>query len=376
MRNYFRVRTRFDSFIINMKNKGQQSRIRIKDIARLAGVSEGTVDRVIHQRGEVSAKSQEAVSRALEELNYSPNLFARSLASRRQYRFVCLIPEYRPGDYWQRVDDGFSEAGEEFLQYHVHIERRYFNQFDASSFQQTAEAVLADLPDAVIMAPIFRQETLEFVGRLSEEEVPFSFVDSMLDEADFVTYYGQHSFQSGYIMAKLLAGLLHGDAEVVVVRTQRKHGAVSNQTHNRYCGFMQYMKENRVSARIKLVDIEMKDDDEASNLEVLREAFRIHKNIKAAVTFNSKVYRLAMHLEALGRNEVSLLGYDLLEKNTDYLRRDRIAYLIAQRPDRQAYYSVRDMCRKLIFGQPVTRIHYVPIDVLMKENIDYYTDFE
>ena len=50
-----------------MKNK--DTKIRIKDIATLAGVSEGTVDRVLHNRGEVSAKSREAVTKVLEEMN-------------------------------------------------------------------------------------------------------------------------------------------------------------------------------------------------------------------------------------------------------------------------------------------------------------------
>ena len=49
----------------------QQKRIRIKDIAKLAGVSAGTVDRVVHNRGNVSAKSREAVEKVLKEVNYA-----------------------------------------------------------------------------------------------------------------------------------------------------------------------------------------------------------------------------------------------------------------------------------------------------------------
>jgi len=67
--------------------KTQNTKIRIKDIATLAGVSEGTVDRVLHNRGEVSEKSKAAVEKILEEINYSPNLLARSLASKKHYRF-------------------------------------------------------------------------------------------------------------------------------------------------------------------------------------------------------------------------------------------------------------------------------------------------
>ena len=48
-------------------------RITIKDIAERAGVSSGTVDRVLHNRPSVSKKALAKVKTALEELNYEPN---------------------------------------------------------------------------------------------------------------------------------------------------------------------------------------------------------------------------------------------------------------------------------------------------------------
>jgi LacI family transcriptional regulator len=101
-----------------------------------------------------------------------------------------------------------------------------------------------------------------------------------------------------------------------------------------------------------------------------------YSNIKAAITFNSKVNRLARHFEELNYSKIKLVGYDLLEENVRYLKSGYISYLIAQRPDKQTYFTVRDMCKKLIFGQPVNRINYVPIDILMKENIDDFMLFD
>lgn len=42
--------------------------IKIKDIARMAGVSAGTVDRILHNRGNVSASSRAAVEKVLAEI--------------------------------------------------------------------------------------------------------------------------------------------------------------------------------------------------------------------------------------------------------------------------------------------------------------------
>lgn len=354
--------------------KELKSKIRIKDIATLAGVSEGTVDRVLHQRGDVSEKSRLAVTKVLEEMNYTPNLFARSLASKKQYRFVCLYPEFQPGEYWETVDKGFNQAAKDFIHYNVHIDKRSYSQFDANSFIAGSKEILNNLPDAVLISPIFRDETIEFTRELAAHGIPFSFIDSTIDELDFLTYYGQNSYKSGYIAAKLLLESLSEKSTILVIRTQRK-GSVSNQTISRNKGFSQYIEDHNLHERFKLINVEFANDDEELNRERLAEVFEANANIKGAITFNSKVYRLAMHLVDLNHTDVRLIGYDLLNQNADYLKQGVISYLIAQRPDKQAYLTVRDMCRELIFKQEIKKINYVPIDILIKENIEDYMYF-
>ena len=70
------------------------SNIRIVDIAKMAGVSVGTVDRVIHNRGRVSEENRKKVQTILEMVHYQPNLMARSLASKKQYHFVAITLLY------------------------------------------------------------------------------------------------------------------------------------------------------------------------------------------------------------------------------------------------------------------------------------------
>jgi LacI family transcriptional regulator len=155
------------------------------------------------------------------------------------------------------------------------------------------------------IAPIFKEESLKFTNELKANHIPFSFIDSMIEEADFVTYYGQNSVQSGYIAAKFVLNSLPEFSKVLVIRTQRK-GAVSNQTLNRYNGFMQYMADNQLKDKIELINLELKDDDENTNFELLSNVFSVHANIKASITFNSKVFRLAKHLQTLNHSSKTI----------------------------------------------------------------------
>ena len=95
----------------------QQDRIRIKDIAQMAGVSVGTVDRVLHSRSGVSESSRIKVEEILQKLNYQPNMYASALASNKKYRFACLLPSHNEGDYLERCGARHATGRDSFLRF-------------------------------------------------------------------------------------------------------------------------------------------------------------------------------------------------------------------------------------------------------------------
>lgn len=354
--------------------KMEKANIRIKDIAMLAGVSEGTVDRVLHDRGEVSQKTREKVQRVLQEIDYSPNLLARSLATKKNYFLACIIPEHNSNEYWQSVENGFDQAARDFSHYNVKLKKYYYDQFDVRSFTLLTQSVLKDRqPDALIIAPIFKEETMKLLQTPEFESVPFSFIDSMIEEKNFLTYYGQNSFQSGYIASKLMTQSILPDSRVLVIRNKRK-GAPSNQTIARKRGFIQYLNDHELSD-VELLDLELSENDDEANYQMLNEIFEKYDNIRGVITFNSRIYRLAKYFEKLKVHHITLIGYDLLEENVRYLKNGVVTYLLAQRPEKQAYFTIRDICMKLIMKQEVKNINYMPVDIIIKENIEEYWQF-
>ena len=72
------------------------------------------------------------------------------------------------------------------------------------------------------------------------------------------------------------------------------------------------------------------------------------------------------------KNNINLIGYDLLERNVACLKEGTVSFLIAQQPELQGFNSIRTLCDHLIFKKEVTCTNYMPIDLLTKVNIDYY----
>ena len=137
---------------------------RIKDIAGLAGVSIGTVDRVIHERGEVAEKTREKVKQILKETNYSPNVMAQVLKSRKGFHLVSLLPEPSEDNFfWEKHPAGINRAIEELDLFHVTLTQITFDMFNEEDFQKKARSVLNLKPDGVLLAPIFKSESISFV---------------------------------------------------------------------------------------------------------------------------------------------------------------------------------------------------------------------
>ena len=64
----------------------------MKDIAQLAGVSRGTVDRVLNNRGAVSPETAERIRSIMRAVNYTPNLAGKTLAiKKKQLRFGFIL---------------------------------------------------------------------------------------------------------------------------------------------------------------------------------------------------------------------------------------------------------------------------------------------
>ena len=207
----------------------QQDRIRIKDIAQMAGVSVGTVDRVLHSRSGVSESSRIKVEEILKKLNYQPNMYASALASNKKYRFAYLLPSHNEGDYWKDVERGMQQAITRFSDFNVSLSDYYYDQYESGAFIESGMRILEAQPDGVILSPTVEEETERFVSLLREAGIPYVFIDSNIARLEPLAFYGQHAQRSGYFAARMLRLLASGEPEIVIFRQINEGRLGSNQ---------------------------------------------------------------------------------------------------------------------------------------------------
>lgn len=346
----------------------------IKDIARMAGVSAGTVDRVLHNRGDVSAASREKVRKVLDEIDYHPNMFAIGLAAKKRYRILCITPYYIEHDYWHAVTAGINRAAQELRPFNVSVGYLYYHHADRLSYEATCARVGDETADGVLIAPNFREETTALTSCLEGKGIPYAFIDFNIEDTHALCYIGQDSRMSGYIAAKILMRKYEEGQELTLFLNNKKDSPAEIQMQRRLDGFMDYIAREHSSLVVH--DVVLTKEDDAANHRMLKAFFAAYPKAALGVVFNSRVYQVAGYLHETGHKLAGLVGYDLLQKNVDYLKSGEVDYLLGQRPGLQGYCGIKALCDHVVFKRPVTAAKYMPIDVLMKENISFYFEFE
>ena len=111
------------------------------------------MDRVLHERPNVSKDAREKVEKALAEMDYKPNAYASALAYNRQYCFHVLLPKHEQEAYWDEIEEGATRAMEARRDFHVDVEFSYYERFNDDSFSEQAQLILDAKPDGVVIVP-------------------------------------------------------------------------------------------------------------------------------------------------------------------------------------------------------------------------------
>lgn len=350
----------------------QMERIRIKDIAQLAEVSVGTVDRVLHGRSGVSESSKRKVEDILKKLDYQPNMYASALASNKKYTFACLLPQHNEGDYWVDVEKGMEQAMRDFSDFHISLTIGYYDQYERGAFVTAARKLMESKPDGMVISPTRETDTELITTDLQREDIPYIFIDSNIPRLNALTFYGQHAKQSGCFAARMIKLMLQGQKEMVIFRQINDGRLGSNQQKNREAGFRAYMEEHYPEVKMLEVNLYAKQPEE--DFSILGEFFRLHPEVKHGITFNSKAYIIGEYLLEKQISGFKLMGYDLLPRNVACLKAGSIDFIIAQQPTMQGYRSIEDLCNFLILKKSIRKCNYVPINLLSVENLDFYMD--
>ncbi len=346
---------------------------RIVDIAQLANVSIGTVDRVLHDRGRVSIETREKVLKIAKEIGYQRNIHASILAGSRKSVKVCLLVPSRGMDpFWDRVHLGFDKVFEEIASHNVHVTTEDFHLFDPNDFIRKVDRLEQNQYDGLLIAPVFHREWHRLDECLHQQQIPHVLINTLAEdnEDSFLSYVGPNAYQSGRLAARLLS--LHsqpGDQVMMIPLEQDFKNAHHMLEKER--GFRECFQ--KISPEVNVITCEF----EAYNNEValsrfLRNKIKTLSHLKGIYTSASRIHKIAAYFDRENINGIKLVGYDSLTENLKYLESGQIDYLINQNPVLMGYLGLTYLCKYLVFKSKPEKYNYLPLDVILPENVHYY----
>lgn len=266
---------------------------------------------------------------------------------------------------------GVQKAFQEIQQYGVEINIHLFKQSDSQTFAREAGLILQSNPEGVVLAPFFSRESKEFISELKRREIPYVFIDSNIKDSDKISYIGQNSFQSGTLAAKLLDYCVPEDASILILHFAKEMDNL-NHLAQREKGFYEYFNTNTSSGKKKLITLEIADPNDITCQNRLLDQLQSNPDIKGIFVTNSQVYYLARLIEQSNISGMRVIGHDLINENISFLKKGIVDFLICQRPEEQGYKAILTLFEYLILKKTVDSENYTSIDIITKENLDYY----
>ena len=346
---------------------------RLVDIADLADVSIGTVDRVLHNRGRVSEETKAKVLKIASELGYERNIHASILAGTNRLFHICtLVPKKGMDPFWDQVHYGLAKAFDQVERHNVQLHVKDFHLFDSTDFIAKVQEIEREKYDGLIVAPIFHREWKRLDHSLGQSHIPHVLINTLVDDNDesFLCYVGPDSYQSGRLAARLLA--LHcSRGDKVLMIPLEKDFKNAHHMLEKERGFRDSFQE--IAPEVSVITCEFETYNDSHLLAAfLSRKLQHHPTLKGIYTSASRIDKIAAYFAAENIEHIKLIGYDSLVNNLKYLHEGKIHYLINQNPALMGYLGFINLCKYLVFKSVPQKLNYLPLDVILPENVSYY----
>lgn len=297
----------------------------IKEIAELAGVSRGTVDRVLNNRGDVNSETAEKIRAIMKQLDYKPNRAGIALAAQKNKYLIGIILFSRKNPFFDDVMQGFSDKAEELALYgcEITVKRVAYHP------QAQLSAVRACLKEGVrglILTPYNDDAIREELNKLIRSGIPVITVNSDAEGVRRLAYVGSDYYNSGKAAGALMKLVTSGPVRLGII-----NGDNNILCHTqRVSGFVDTLSDDN---RFQVVCQGESFDDDKNAYELVTSMLREHPELTAFYFTAAGVYGGCRAIQefALEKN-IKVITFDEVPSTVEMMQKNIITATICQEP--------------------------------------------
>lgn len=336
----------------------------IKEIAALSGVSRGTVDRVLNNRGSVNPNTAEKIREIAKALDYKPNKAGLVLAASKKRLKLGVIIFSAENPFFSDVLNGINDKSEELAEYNCSVLIKQIPINTETQLKAIDELVAAEV-NGIALAPCNDNRIRIRINELVEQGVPVVTLNTDIENSKRIAYVGSHYTKSGATAAGLLRLMTSEDVYVGILT-----GSSDILCHTeRIAGFSSTLAPYK--DRIHIVSIIETHDDEIESYEKTTKLLKEHPEINALYFAAGGVYGGCRAVSSLGlARKLKIIAYDKADTTEDFLRNGILSAVICQQPHTQGRKPLDILFSYLTTGDlPEQEYNYTAVDIRILENI-------
>lgn len=336
----------------------------IKEIAALAGVSRGTVDRVLNHRGSVNPATAEKIEKIARELDYKPNVAGLVLAAQKKRLKLGVILFSPENPFYLDVLAGVNDKAEELAGYNCTVVVKQIT-FGVEEQLEAINELVEEEVNGIALAPYNDERIRQRINELFDLDIPVITLNTDIENSKRIAYVGSNYTKSGATAAGLLHLMTHGEVNVGIIT-----GSSNILCHTeRIAGFTEVLRPYRDN--IHITDIVEVHDDEIESYEKTTKLLKEHPEINALYFAAGGVYGGCRSVKALNRqSDMRIIAYDMVPTTKQLMKKNTVAAVICQQPKVQGSKPLALLFTYLTTGElPEKEYNYVAVDIRIKENI-------
>lgn len=336
--------------------------VTLKDIALVAGVSVGTVDRALNNRGRINAEVAERVRSIAKQMNYRTNTVAKSLAIRNKNLTIAVVLHVQQNEFFGEVEDGLRRAQNEIRDFGITVKVYHCRDFDPADQLAQINNAVEDGAAGLILVPIEHPDITSKITQLKQEGLPVVFLTALLDNVSCFSAVHCDYPRSGRIAARLIDMISGGHGSVMIFSpsfTMFGH-------RQRVESFVKYIADKK--SELHLIKIVELPNDSFGTYRITLEQLREYAQVDNVV-FCGNTEAVVRAIEECGR-KINTVVYDFSPAAKSALLENHIDVALQQSPAEQGYRAVMILFDYLTSKKiPASEI-LVENKIIFKECID------
>jgi LacI family transcriptional regulator len=337
----------------------------VHDIAREAGVSLATVDRVLNARSRVREQSVRVVQAAVEKLGYVRDVSAANLAKRREYLFAFVIPDNK-SQFTATIRDTLTEVSKANGPDRISIETILAPTDDPNATARILLGlIIAQFHGVAIMCPETPQ-VRDAVTRLKQAGLAVVTMISDLPSSARDHFVGVDNVAAGRTAGALMGRFLDQRLGKVLVISG---SLASRDSIERRFGFDSILAE-RFPALNVLPTIESRNDSHRL-ISIVRQILTAHKDILGIYALGSGNAAILDVLRATDtiRNAIVIM-HELTSVTRAALEAEEVDVVIMQNVGHIIRSSIRVLRAYIDKTEIVEQQETIRIEIVMRENLN------